>query len=81
MVQAAWELLREAYQYQEGEDYDMAEELYKRSIKLHPTAEAYTFLGGPIIIKASSMRRSKSAERPFTSTRISAPPITISART
>ncbi len=45
MVQAAWELLREAFQYQEGEDYDMAEELYKRSIKLHPTAEAYTFLG------------------------------------
>ena len=45
MVQAAWELLREAYQYQVGEDYDMAEELYKRSIKLFPTAEAYTFLG------------------------------------
>src|SRR5213594_1909102 len=44
-LQAAWELLKEAYQYQMGGDYDMAVELYKRSIDLHPTAEAYTFLG------------------------------------
>ncbi len=44
-LQAAWELLKEAYQYQVGGDYDMAVELYKRSLNLHPTAEAYTFLG------------------------------------
>lgn len=44
-LQAAWELLKEAYQYQVGGEYDMAVELYKRSLDLHPTAEAYTFLG------------------------------------
>jgi tetratricopeptide (TPR) repeat protein len=44
-LQAAWELLKEAYQYQAGGDYDMAIELYRRSLDLHPTAEAYTFLG------------------------------------
>jgi len=44
-LQAAWELLKEAYQYQMGGDYDMAVELYKRSLDLHPTAEAFTFLG------------------------------------
>jgi Tfp pilus assembly protein PilF len=44
-LQAAWELLKEAYQYQVGGEYDMAVELYKRSLKLHPTAEAYTYLG------------------------------------
>ncbi|HLI30138.1 MAG TPA: tetratricopeptide repeat protein [Terriglobia bacterium] len=43
--QAAWDLLKEAYQYQIGGEYDMAIELYKRSLDLHPTAEAYTFLG------------------------------------
>ncbi len=44
-LQAAWDLLKEAYQYQMGGEYDMAVELYKRSLDLHPTAEAYTFLG------------------------------------
>ena len=44
-VQAAWELLKEAYQYQMGGEYEMAAELYRRSLDLHPTAEAYTFLG------------------------------------
>ena len=44
-LQAAWELLKEAYQYQAGGEYDMAVELYRRSLDLHPTAEAYTFLG------------------------------------
>ncbi|HUY14022.1 MAG TPA: tetratricopeptide repeat protein [Terriglobia bacterium] len=43
--QAAWDLLKEAYQYQMGGEYEMAVELYKRSLDLHPTAEAYTFLG------------------------------------
>lgn len=44
-VQAAWDLLKEAYQYQMGGEFEMAVELYKRSLDLHPTAEAYTFLG------------------------------------
>jgi tetratricopeptide (TPR) repeat protein len=44
-VQAAWDLLKEAYQYQLGGEYEMAAELYRRSLDLHPTAEAYTFLG------------------------------------
>ena len=44
-LQSAWELLKEAYQYQVGGEYEMAVELYKRSLNLHPTAEAYTFLG------------------------------------
>jgi len=43
--QAAWGLLKEAYQYQVAGDYEMAEELYKRSLELYPTAEAHTFLG------------------------------------
>ncbi len=44
-LQSAWELLKEAYQYQMAGEYDMAVDLYKRSLDLHPTAEAYTFLG------------------------------------
>ncbi len=44
-LQSAWELLKEAYQYQMGGEYEMAVELYKRSLDLHPTAEAYTYLG------------------------------------
>ena len=44
-LQSAWDLLKEAYQYQVGGEYEMAVELYKRSLDLHPTAEAYTFLG------------------------------------
>ena len=44
-IQSALDLLKEAYQYQMGGDYEMAVELYKRSLDLHPTAEAYTFLG------------------------------------
>ena len=44
-LQAAWDLLKEAYQYTVVGDYDMAVELYKRSLPLHHTAEAYTYLG------------------------------------
>ena len=40
----AWELLQEAYQAQMDEDYDHAIDLYQKSISIHPTAEAYTFL-------------------------------------
>lgn len=41
----AWEILQDAYQAQMEGDYDRAVELYQSSLSLHPTAEAYTFLG------------------------------------
>lgn len=41
----AMELFREAYQAQLAHDYELAIELYRRSIKTSPTAEAHTFLG------------------------------------
>ena len=44
-LQSAWELLKEAYQYQMGGEYEMAVELYRRSLDICPTAEAHTYLG------------------------------------
>src|ERR1700682_712545 len=41
----AWQRLQEAYQAQMEGDYERAVELYRRSLALHPTAEAHTFLG------------------------------------
>jgi Tfp pilus assembly protein PilF len=41
----AVELFRRAYSAQQGDDYDGAIELYRRSIAVCPTAEAHTFLG------------------------------------
>lgn len=41
----AWKLLQEAYKRQREGEYDLAVELYHRSIDSYPTAEAYTFLG------------------------------------
>jgi tetratricopeptide (TPR) repeat protein len=41
----AWSFLEEGYQAQAEGDYDHAIELYRRSIKTHPTAEAHTYLG------------------------------------
>lgn len=38
-------LFNEAYEAQMAEDYDAAIRLYKKSIEIFPTAEAYTFLG------------------------------------
>jgi tetratricopeptide (TPR) repeat protein len=38
-------LLREAYTAQMSKNFDMAIDLYKQSIELHPTAEAHTYLG------------------------------------
>jgi tetratricopeptide (TPR) repeat protein len=40
----AWEVLQEAYQAQMEEDYDQAIALYQKSIAIHPTSEAHTFL-------------------------------------
>jgi tetratricopeptide (TPR) repeat protein len=41
----AIELFKRAYAAQMQEDYETAIELYKESIEVYPTAEAYTFLG------------------------------------
>lgn len=41
----ARQLFHEAYQAQLVQDYELAIELYKRSIETYPTAEAHTFLG------------------------------------
>jgi Tfp pilus assembly protein PilF len=41
----ATELWQEAYQYQMKGELERAVEGYRRSIALHPTAEAHTFLG------------------------------------
>lgn len=44
-VELALELFEKAYQLQMQGDLDLAVDLYKRSIEVYPTAEAYTFLG------------------------------------
>lgn len=44
-VAQARELFNEAYRAQMDGDFDHAVELYKKSLALHPTAEAHTFLG------------------------------------
>jgi tetratricopeptide (TPR) repeat protein len=41
----AWDLMQEAYRAQMEGDYDRAAELYQKSLAIHPTAEAHTFLG------------------------------------
>lgn len=41
----AAEFFRRAYAAQMEKDYDVAMELYRRSIEVYPTAEAHTFLG------------------------------------
>ena len=41
----AWSLFQQAYEHQMKGELEEAVNLYKRSIKTHPTAEAYTFLG------------------------------------
>ncbi len=42
---AAVELFNEAYEMQLAKNYGEAIKLYKKSIEIFPTAEAYTFLG------------------------------------
>jgi tetratricopeptide (TPR) repeat protein len=44
-IRQAVALLEEAYRLQMDGDLDRAIACYRRSIELHPTAEAYTFLG------------------------------------
>ncbi|MBI2839513.1 MAG: tetratricopeptide repeat protein [Acidobacteria bacterium] len=42
---AAWKLFKKAYRAQMNGDLDIALLLYRQSIELFPTAEAYTYLG------------------------------------
>lgn len=44
-VRMAIELFQKAYRMQMEGELDLAVSLYKRSLALHPTAEAHTFLG------------------------------------
>lgn len=44
-IDTARELFQQAYQRQTEGEFELAVSLYKKSISLHPTAEAYTFLG------------------------------------
>jgi Tfp pilus assembly protein PilF len=44
-IEMAREFYREAYKLQMQGDLELAEQMYKRSIAMHPTAEAHTFLG------------------------------------
>lgn len=44
-IELAIELFQKAYQLQMQGELDLAVDLYRRSIEVHPTAEAYTFLG------------------------------------
>ena len=44
-LKRATELWQEAYRYQMAGDLERAIEYYRRSIEVHPTAEAHTFLG------------------------------------
>lgn len=44
-LELAVELLQQAYQSQMAGDLEQAIDLYKRSIDIFPTAEAFTFLG------------------------------------
>jgi len=41
----AWQYFQQAYESQMKGELEEAARLYKHSIELHPTAEAYTFLG------------------------------------
>jgi tetratricopeptide (TPR) repeat protein len=45
LLNLAKELFEKAYEQQMQGDLELAVQLYKRSIEMHPTAEAYTFLG------------------------------------
>jgi Tfp pilus assembly protein PilF len=45
VIDLATELFRRAYECQMNGKLDEAVELYKQSIEVYPTAEAYTFLG------------------------------------
>ncbi|WP_321475722.1 tetratricopeptide repeat protein [uncultured Paludibaculum sp.] len=41
----AFDLLQRAFQLQQQSEFELAAELFRKSIEVHPTAEAHTFLG------------------------------------
>jgi tetratricopeptide (TPR) repeat protein len=45
LVELAVKLFQDAYRLQMSGDLDSATDLYRRSIEIHPTAEAHTYLG------------------------------------
>ena len=45
LAELAIKLFQDAYRLQMAGDLDLAADLYRRSIELHPTAEAHTYLG------------------------------------
>jgi len=45
LMELAMELFEKAYALQMQGELELAADLYRRSIELHPTAEAYTYLG------------------------------------
>ena len=77
--QAAWELLKEAYQYQMGGDYDMAVELYKRSLDLILPQRLSPFWGGPTVSRVKSRTPLPNARKPSSLTLNSATLTTTSA--
>ncbi len=45
LAELAIKLFQDAYRLQMAGDLDLAADLYRRSIEIHPTAEAHTYLG------------------------------------
>jgi tetratricopeptide (TPR) repeat protein len=45
LVELAIKIFQDAYRLQMAGDLDLAADLYRRSIEIHPTAEAHTYLG------------------------------------
>ena len=54
--EAALQLWQDGYRRQGGGDLDAAAELYGKSIALHPTAEAWTFLGWVASLRGEHQR-------------------------
>jgi hypothetical protein len=79
LLELAKELWAKAYEQQMHGDLELAVQLYKRSIEMHPTAEAYTFLGWTYHFQEENRRGHCGMQgRPLRSTRVSGIPITIS---
>ncbi len=45
LIELAIKIFQDAYRLQMAGDLDLAADLYRRSIEIHPTAEAHTYLG------------------------------------
>ena len=60
-LRRATELWQEAYRDQMDGELDRAMERYQRSIEVYPTAEAHTFMGWALSVRADWTRRPTSA--------------------